>query len=116
MDIKKSLSDNTILREIGERIAKHRLNRNLTQGDLSKKAGVSKRTIQRVEHGNSVQMTNMIRILRVLELVENVEILVPRPLVSPIQKLKRKGKRRKRASSVKSQAKEKSQWSWGDEE
>ena len=112
----ESNSDDAILKELGSRIALYRLNRNLTQDALAKEAGVSTRTIHRVEHGHSTQASNLIRILRVLHLLGNFEALIPEPAISPIQQAKMWGKRRKRASSVPDKPDKKVPWSWGDEE
>jgi len=109
-------SDEAILKELGRRIARYRLNRNLTQGALATEAGVSTRTLHRVEHGNSTHLSNLIRLLRALDLLENLEALVPQPALSPIQQLKMSGKRRRRASSRSGQPGKHRPWTWGDEE
>ncbi len=116
MKFMDSTSDNATLKELGHRIAQYRLNRNLTQEALAMEAGVSKRTLHRVEHGDSTNITNMIRILRALNLLENLEGLIPEPAISPIQQVKMRGKKRKRASSPTGKPEQKSPWSWGDEE
>mgnify|MGYP000461714881 CR=1 FL=1 len=41
----------------------------LTQADLAHEAGVSKRTVERIEAGASAQMASLIRIFRVLDLM-----------------------------------------------
>ena len=51
MKIETAFSDQAILQELGARIANTRLERNLTQADLAKEAGVSKRTVERLESG-----------------------------------------------------------------
>lgn len=109
-------SDDATLKELGSRITRYRLNRNLTQDTLAREAGVSKRTIHRVEHGHSTQALNLIRILRALHLLENFEALIPEPAISPIQQAKMHGKRRKRASSISDKPEQKLPWSWGIEE
>ena len=109
-------SDNATLEELGNRIAQYRLNRNQTQDALAKEAGVSKRTLHRIEHGHSTQTSNLIRVLRALGLLENLEVLIPKPAVSPIQQVKMHGKTRKRASSKPDKPEQKAPWSWGDEE
>lgn len=111
-----SLSDDAALKELGQRIAQYRLNRNLTQNALAEEAGISKRTLHRVEHGESTHLTNLVRILRALNLLENLEALIPTPAISPIQQVKMQGKRRRRASSPSVAPNPKSPWSWGDEE
>ena len=51
MKISELLTDNVILAEIGERIARRRLDLQLTQADVAEQAGVSKRTLERIEFG-----------------------------------------------------------------
>ena len=88
MTISRGLSDHAAIRELGSRIARHRLNKNLTQATLAAQAGVSTPTVQRIEQGKSIQATNLIRILRALKLLDNLEALIPEPAVSPIQQAK----------------------------
>jgi len=114
MKIFVDISDDLALREIGNRAAQYRLNRNLTQDALAHEAGVSKRTIVRLEQGHSTQTSNLIRILRALKLLGNLEALIPEPAISPIQQVKMQGKKRKRASSPSKKAKSDAPWSWGD--
>lgn len=109
-------SDDAVLKEIGARVARHRLNQNKTQAALAQEAGVSHRTVARVEHGQSVQASSIIRILRALQLMENLDALIPAPVASPVQQLKMQGKQRQRASSKSAQSKKQAPWSWGDEE
>ncbi len=117
MKFMNDLSDDAVLKEIGNRITQYRLNQDKTQAALAQEAGVSNRTIARVEHGDSVQASSIIRVLRALQLVENLDTLIPEPAVSPVQQLKMQGKQRQRASSKKStKSKKETPWSWGDEE
>ncbi|VAX05080.1 hypothetical protein MNBD_ALPHA03-118 [hydrothermal vent metagenome] len=109
------LSDEALLRQLGERLLQHRLNRNITQRALAKEAGVSVRTINRVERGHSTQLSNFIRLLRHLGLLDNMNALVPEPALSPIQQIKLQGKSRKRASAE-DPVKDNEAWAWGDEE
>lgn len=115
MKISADISDDVTLREIGSRLAQYRLNRNMTQDTLANEAGVSKRTIIRVEQGHSTQASNLIRILRALKLLGNLEALIPEPAISPIQQAKMQGKKRKRASSPPKKPKSDAPWSWGDD-
>lgn len=110
------LSDGAVLKEIGYRIARYRLNQDKTQAVLAQEAGVSNRTLIRVEHGHSVQSSSLIRILRALQLLENLDTLVPEPALSPLQQLKMQGKKRQRASSKAEKSNQGEPWSWGDEE
>lgn len=116
MKISGDMSDRAALKELGSRIARHRLNKNLTQATLAAQAGVSTPTIQRIEQGKSTQASNLIRILRALRLLDNLEILIPEPAISPIQQAKMRGKLRKRASSPSGKQEQPSEWTWGDEQ
>ena len=116
MKLTNDNSDSAILKEIGNRIAQYRLNQDKTQAALAQEAGVSNRTMTRVENGNSIQALSLIRILRALKLVENLDALIPEPVASPVQQLKMQGKQRKRASSKLKKPSREGTWSWGDEE
>ena len=113
--INGEMSERAILKELGLRISRYRLNKNMTQEAVAAEAGVSRSAVQRVESGKSIQLFKLIRILRALDLVENLEAFVPEPAASPIQQLKMKGKIRQRARPPKKKGK-KREWNWGDEE
>ncbi len=108
-------SDNSALKEIGNRLAQYRLNQNKSQAELAQQAGVSNRTITRIENGHSAQTASLIRILRALQLTDNLEALVPEQVMSPVQQVKLQGKKRMRASSEKTRPSAGKTWSWGDE-
>ena len=113
--MRSDLSDKALLRQLGERLLQYRLNRNITQEALAKEAGVSVRTINRVERGHSTQLSNFFRLLRSLGLLDNMDALIPEPALSPIQQIKLQGKNRKRASSEEP-VKDNDAWTWGDDE
>ena len=112
MKISNQLVDEAILRELGGRLARFRLERNMTQAELANEAGVSKRTIERMEAGGATQLVNLVRVCRALGFVEGFETLIPEPVPSPVAQLKLRGKERKRASSV-NPAKPAGKWQWG---
>jgi len=115
MEITAPLSDNIILTEMGARITRCRLDRQLTQADLAEQAGIAKRTVERVEAGASAQMSSMIRIFRVLGLLPNLDHLIPETGPSPMDLLKRKRKVRQRASSQRHAAQADEVWTWDEE-
>jgi len=114
MKITDQVVDAVILRELGERIARIRLERNLPQAELAIQAGVSKRTLERMEAGGVTQLVNLVRVSRALGLVERFETLLPEPLPSPVAQLKLRGKERKRAAKSKVTAPA-GKWTWVDE-
>ncbi len=114
MKIDGLLTDDAILAELGGRFAQRRLELQLTQEMLADQAGVSKRTVERVEAGSTTQISTMIRMLRVLGLLDRLETLVPEAGLRPMDLLKLKGKARKRASGKRKPTNEIT-WKWGDE-
>lgn len=91
-------SDAAVLSELGSRLATTRLEMNRSQAAVAREAGISARTLERLEAGESVAMTSLVRVMRALDLLERFEELVPEPAPSPIERLKLEGRRRKRAS------------------
>src|SRR5262245_59586017 len=115
MQITKELSDKAMLEEIGERLAKTRLERNLTQAQLAQMAGISKRTVERMESGElSTQLSAFIRTSRALGLLPRFESFIPSPLPSPVEKIKLQGRKRKRAAGARAVKAPKKKWTWGE--
>jgi len=114
MQLLTELSDEAVLREIGDRLARTRLERNLTQAQLAGIAGISKRTLERLESGAAAtQLTSFIRACRSLGLLERLDLFLPIPKVSPVEQLKLQGRKRKRASGSKIEKASSKKWSWG---
>jgi len=109
------MSDEAILQELGQRLARRRVELNLTQAQLAEQAGVGKRTVERIEAGESTQLSTLIRIFRVLGLLDALDAMIPEPGPSPLDLLKLKGKERQRASSKKRAEQAEEGWSWGNE-
>ena len=117
MKIAKQASDEAILSELGGRLARVRLEQNLTQAQLAEQAGVSKRTVERLESGSvATQLSGFIRVCRVLDLVERFDLLVPEPVPSPVEQLKLRGRKRQRASARRKAKSSSKKWQWGDEQ
>jgi transcriptional regulator with XRE-family HTH domain len=116
MKLTKQATDTVILGELGSRLAKIRLDHNLTQAQLATQAGVSKRTVERLETGAvATQLSGFIRVCRVLDLIERFDLLIPEPVPSPVAQLKLGGKKRRRASTARPAASPAKKWQWGDE-
>ena len=115
MIIDNSLADAAVLQELGQRLAAARLARNLTQAELAVEAGVSKRTLERLETGQAAtQLSGFVRVCRALKLLERLDAMVPAAAAaSPLVELEREGKRRRRASGSKAQQPRKP-WTWGE--
>lgn len=116
MKISGQQSDDTILEEIGRRLAALRIALNLTQAQLAEKAGVSKRTVERLETGTSAtQLTAFVRICRALDVIDSLNTVLPEAEPEPMVLLRRKGRPRQRVRSSQSSSAEQKPWSWGEE-
>jgi transcriptional regulator with XRE-family HTH domain len=123
MHLDEIMTDAAVLAELGGRLERHRLERNLTQAELAAEAGVGQATVQRAERGESVQMTSMVKLLRALELLAALDAAVPESIDLPIAQLEReqrktrrrraRGRRGRRGGPAAESAEE--PWTWGDE-
>jgi len=84
----------------------------MTQKEMALKAGISEKTVERIEKGENVKIENLLNIFRVLNFLQNFEILIPEQEVL-IEEMMDK-KKRKRASRKK-EAMNNSDWKWGEE-
>lgn len=89
-------SNMAILKEIGLRIKEYRLRQSLQQQEVAYEAGVSLDTVSRLEQGKNVSFNKLLCILRVLDMLENLEEFIPEPPLSPVLLMKWKGKQKKR--------------------
>ncbi len=99
MSTNQPRTDQALLNEIGARIARARLDRNVSQAGLAREAGVSTRTLARLEAGESIQLVNFLRILRAADLLAELDSMTREPAPRPLQQLRSQTKTRKRASS-----------------
>jgi transcriptional regulator with XRE-family HTH domain len=115
--ITNQMADDALLMDLGGRLARMRVERNLTQAQLAERAGISKRTVERLEKGAvATQLAGFIRVCRILGILDRFEALLPEPVHSPVMQLKLRGKQRRRAyTSKKKEAKGAAKkWQWGD--
>ena len=92
------LTDTAILQLLGERIERYRIEAGLTQAELAERAGIGKRTLERVEAGHGAELITVIRVLRTLNFLGGFDRLLPELPPSPIEQLKLRGKQRQRVS------------------
>lgn len=110
MKTKKDYSEYT--NDLGQRIKAYRIMHSMSQQDLEDKSGVSKRSISRLEQGESIQVDNLFKVLIALGLGDNIEMLVPNQTNRPSYFLEKKDDvvhRAKKKQEIKTDFK------WGDE-
>ena len=115
MTMKNDMSDDALLEEFGNRLQGRRLDLRLTQAELAEQAGVGKRTVERLENGASVQLASLIRVFRVLGLVDALDELLPRSGPRPMDLLRLQGRQRQRATSPRPGKTRGERWHWDDE-
>lgn len=115
MKITELLTDESILAELGQRIARRRIDLQMTQAVVAEQAGVAKRTLERLEAGQSAQMSSLIRILRALDALQDLDRMIPEIGPRPMDLLKRKGKVRQRASKRRVAEEPEQPWTWDDQ-
>ncbi len=115
-------TDDAVLRELGQRLERLRLARNLSQEELGRSAGVSRATIIRVERGESVQLSTIVKLWRALDLLDEIDAAIPDRLDSPIAEVERESRHRERRRATARRLKEPSPprdagtaFRWGDE-
>lgn len=93
------MSDRAIVKEMGRRVKRKRLERNLTQQEIAGLAGINRTTVSDLERGKPFGMLTLLQILRALNALEAVDAFLPDPGLSPLQLAKLRGRERQRASS-----------------
>jgi len=92
------MSDKAILSQLGAQLKQMRLNKNITQLQMSKIAGLSRSAISTMENDGNGSMISFVQILRALEKLEILNHFITEAPVSPVQIAKLHGKQRQRAS------------------
>lgn len=109
-----ALSDDVaILRELGERIRQHRIAMELTQDALAQKSGISLSTLKRIENGEDVKFSNILKLLKEMHLADNLELLIPDTETSYKAVFENKPQRKRVRTQNKPTA---PTWVWGDDQ
>lgn len=114
MKISDLATDDAVLAELGQRLVQRRIDARLTQAELAERAGVGKRTVERIEAGESAHLISLVRIFRELELLGVLDQLLPATGPRPIDQLRRRGRRPQRVSK-RAKSSDDDHWTWADE-
>lgn len=95
------------------RLESIRLHRNTTQEQLAGEAGVSIRTVRRLEKGQGVSLDTFIRVMMALRIQNSLEALLPDPDIRPIERIMAGKGGRRRAHPARNTPSG-SSWTWGD--
>lgn len=94
------LSNSDLVRLLGQRYRQYRISRQMKQTDVARQAGVSVFTLSQFENGKAanITLTNLIALLRAIEMLDGIEELLPELPMSPyeLEKIRKKEKQRVR--------------------
>ena len=93
-----SMSDNSLTEYIGAFIKHHRMEQNKTQDVLANAAAISRSTLSLLERGETVTLSTLIQVLRVLDQLHVMEAFSIQQIISPLALAKMEQNKRKRAS------------------
>ena len=106
-----ALTDKGIEHELGGRIKALRLQKNITQKQLSHMTTLSLNSIKALESGRA-KLSTIIAVLRELGALEHLDNFIPETSVSPMQLAKMQGKVRERASGNRSSGEREDDSAW----
>jgi len=112
MKIAGNENEKIILIELGQRIKQYRISLGITQAELAEKCGISSSTETRIEKGVDSMASNYIKILYGLNILSNLDMLIPEVQLD-FKLLYEKKKPRQRVKISKSKPKVK--WIWGED-
>ena len=97
-----AMADPAIVKELCAGLRQMRLNKNFSQDQLARKAGLNRATIIRMEAGRAATLLTIVQVLRALDMLEILNAFREEPQISPIQLLRIQQRQRKRASAPRS--------------
>ena len=68
--------DEFILQDLCTKLKKARQNAKMTQTELAKRSGLQRVHISRIENGQNFNVLSLIKLLRALDKLENIEVLL----------------------------------------
>lgn len=105
----KRMTDDMVIKTIGDYIRHIRLEKNLTQAELADRSGVHRTTIRDLELGKRSTLLTLIQVLRSLDQLQTLKNFKVSKELSPLELAKIEMSERKRASGSKADNK-KSDW------
>ena len=111
------LNERELAGEIGSRLARIRLSRNIKQDTLAESAGINVRTLRRIEAGHPSTFESFLRVAKALELDDHLLTAIPSHDIRPIERVEsRRGTERQRArpKNLAERQRRPDQGFWGD--
>ncbi len=105
-----SMSDKALVKQIGAFITYHRIEQDKTQDALAADAGISRSTLSLLERGETVNLSTLIQVLRVLDQLKVMNAFVVQETISPLELARLEKKKRKRATGKRSVTSTEADW------
>lgn len=102
-----------VLKKFGNRIKGYRVSSNITQSQLAHRCGLSVSTLIRIENGEDTKWSAILRILSELNLLNNLDILIPE--IQPSYKAMFENKPTRKRVRHKKKDINSSTWTWGED-
>lgn len=116
-EISNETSVDALLKELGRRLKELRISKRLTQAQAADLGGMSRATLLRLENGQGGDLRSFLAALKALDRAAALEVLLPESTPSPIEMLRRAGKRPQRVRAPRKAGPAASRaWKWGDEQ
>lgn len=95
----ESMTNTAIAAELGSRLERLRLERNISQQALAEEIGITPKSYRLLVAGGG-KLENMIAALRALNALGHLDNFLPETPISPLEQLKLKGRKRQRARNI----------------
>ena len=101
----KGLKDDQVVEQLGKELRRMRLERNLSQAEIAKRAGLDRTTVVQLEAGRAATMLTVVQVLRAMDQLDLLNAIHEVPQPTPYQLVEAQEKylkrQRKRASRQK---------------
>lgn len=82
----EQLDEDSLLKEVGRRIAYLRISAKMKQSELAAKAGISRYALSRLENGaGGIRLDSFLSVLRCLNGLNRLSAVLPEPSMTPLQ-------------------------------
>jgi len=98
-------STEALLADLGQRVRDQRIRLGYSQEDLARLANVSTRSIHHLETGGSSTTATLVKVLKAMDVADDLKAIAPLPSVSPMAAL-RQNKRAQRVGRPRKKNKE----------
>jgi transcriptional regulator with XRE-family HTH domain len=102
------------IEDLGERLAKYRLSRNLRQSDIASKAGISRGVIARLEAGQGGTVDSLVRVMKALDIDDRIVNIIPDARISPLDTRQTKPPRQRSRPQAESDLPTEP-WTWAED-